>query len=71
MSRKACPHIVSSNEGTHYCDLAETAVRERDAEIERIKAVLEAFARRYECVCKHNRCKRCELTRRAKEVLHG
>jgi len=33
-----CPHIVTGTEGTSYCDLAESAMRERDAEIERLKA---------------------------------
>jgi hypothetical protein len=33
-----CPHLVTSNGNTSYCDLAESAMRERDAEIERLKA---------------------------------
>jgi hypothetical protein len=32
-----CPHLVTSDEGTSYCDLAESAMRERDAEIERLR----------------------------------
>ena len=36
----SCPHIVT-NGTTSYCDLAESAVRERDAEIERLQARID------------------------------
>lgn len=33
-----CPHIRSSDEGTQWCELAESSVEERDAEIARLRA---------------------------------
>lgn len=36
-----CPHIRSSDEGTQWCALAESSVKERDAEIARLRATLE------------------------------
>jgi len=39
-----CPHIVTGTEGTSYCDLAESAVRERDEEIDRLRDALHYYA---------------------------
>lgn len=38
MSNATCPYIRSSDEGTHWCALAESSVKERDAEIARLRA---------------------------------
>lgn len=40
-------------------------------EIEQLRALLAAFNERYRCECKHTRCKRCELNRKADELLGG
>jgi hypothetical protein len=45
-----CPHIVTGTEGTSYCDLAESAVRERDAEIERLQACFRQLLNEAETV---------------------
>ena len=36
-----------------------------------LRELLAAFNERYRCECKHNRCKRCELNRKADEILGG
>ncbi len=46
---KSCPHIVSSDEGTIYCALAEHRIRELVAERDRLR---EAIA--------HHRARTCD-----------
>lgn len=41
MSNATCPYIRSSDEGTHWCALAESSVKERDVEIARLREALE------------------------------
>lgn len=36
-----------------------------------LRNLLAAFNKRYQCECKHNRCKRCELNRKADAILGG
>ena len=38
-------------------------------EYEAHRDLLAAYAERYRCKCRHNRCKRCEMDRRAAEIL--
>lgn len=37
-----CPYIVTSNEGTSYCRLAEESVRERDQKIKNLQLEINA-----------------------------
>ena len=39
-----CPHIVQGDEGTAYCDLAESSVRSLTAEVERLAGEVERLA---------------------------
>ena len=48
----------------------EYVVQLRD-ETMRLRELVEAFNTRYQCGCKHNRCKRCELNRKADAILGG
>jgi len=58
--------IESANaDGEAY---AEIAGQEQD-EIERLRELLTAYTERYRCRCRHHWCKRCELDRKAAQLL--
>lgn len=48
---------------------AADGLRERDAENKQLRELLTAYTERYRCRCRHHWCKRCELDRKAAELL--
>ena len=36
-----------------------------------LRELLAAYAKRYKCLCGHHWCKRCEMDRKAAEILGG
>lgn len=68
-----CPHIITSDEGPQYCGLAERAVRERDAEIVRLHAVIDQIGHRLD-ICQTERDRLAaenEKLREALELTYG
>ena len=69
MNNQTCPYIVGSNEGTHYCSLSESAIRERDkriaeleAERDQLRAACEGAVDKYNALVKGQRllCAFCD-----------
>lgn len=48
---------------------SEQRIFKLEEDRKRLREGLRAFAERYRCTCKHNRCKRCMLSKMADEIL--